>query len=152
MNLEDLRYHRTGYFSQGRKSDTLLALFLEHLPGDGELPKRWHYRGQAAFQKRYGELGHMLWAPARSSHLLLMGGHKVLRVWMDTVNSCYVDLNDVLAGELSSQTDMVVESIPAGNTRKCKPFAQRVKVDQQFQVLKVIKAVKRIYGLDTKRL
>lgn len=148
MDLEDLRYHRIGYFDQGRKSDVLLAFFLGHLRSDGVLPKRWRYTDQASFQRLYGSKGHALWAPARSSHLYLLGGHKILRVWTDASNSCYVDLNEVVAGELSLN-GLAPELIPAGNTRKCKPFLKRVKIEHQYQALKIVNAVKRIYGLDT---
>lgn len=148
MDLEDLKYHRTGYFDQGRKSDSLLAFFLGHLRSDGVLPKRWKYTDQESFQRLYGSNGHALWAPARSSHLFLLGGHKVLRIWTDTVNSCYVDLNDVVAGELSS-SGVEISEIPKGNTRKCKPFTKRVKIEHQYQAAQIVKVVKRIYGLDT---
>lgn len=150
MDLEDLRYHRTGYFDQGRKSDSILAFFLGHLRGDGQLPKRWRYHGQESFQRLYGDLGHVLWAPARSSHLLLLGGHKVLRIWTDTSNSCFVDVNDVVAGELSRTSQMTIEVIPKGNMKKCKPFTRRVKVEHLYQAKLVVQAVKRIYGMDNK--
>lgn len=149
MDVENLRYFRVGYFDRGRKSDSLLAFFLDHLPGDGEMPKRWRYHGQESFQRNYGHLGHVLWSPARSSHLLLLGGHKILRIWTDVNNSCLVDINDVLAGELSRTTQLTVEDIPAGNARKCAPFTKRIKVEHLFQMKLIVEAVKRIYGLDS---
>ena len=145
---EEYKYARTGYVDQGRKSDQVLATVLAHLPGNGRLPLRWHHHGAEAFQKRHGHLGLVLWAPASNSHLLLIAGQKVLRIWMDTANHCYVDLNANLAAYLSTATFSKVEDIPAGNVRKCAPFTKRMKIWQNFHAVAIIDAVKRIYGLD----
>jgi hypothetical protein len=149
---DEYKYARTGYVDQGRKSDHILATFLANLPGDGRLPLRWHHRSVEAFQKRHGHLGTVLWAPASNSHLLLVAGQKVLRVWMDSANHCYVDLNAGIAASLATATFAKVEDIPAGNVRKCKPFTQRIRIWQNFHAAALIDAVKRVYGLDHQRL
>ena len=148
---EEYKYARTGYVDQGRKSDILLASFLEQLPGDGKLPLRWFHRSVEAFQKSYSHLGVVLWAPASSSHLLLVAGQKIIRVWHDSERHCLVDLNEPLANYLSSR-GFSVEAIPAGNIRKCKPMTRRVRVTQKFMCVEIIKAVKALYGLDQPRL
>lgn len=150
---EEYRYARTGYIKQDRRSDHVLAAILEQLPGDGRLPKRWHHRDIASFQKRYSNRGIVLWAAASSSHLLLINGHKVLRVWLDTARHCQVDLNDALATYLSSAvTFSKVVDIPAGNVRKCKPMTKRIRIWQQFHAKAITDAVKVVYGLDKPRV
>lgn len=148
---DEYKYARTGYVDQGRKSDALLAVFLEQLPGDGKLPKRWFHRSVEAFQKSYSHLGTVLWAPASSSHLLLVAGQKIIRVWHSVERHCQVDLNEPLANYLKTK-NLTVEAIPAGNVRKCSPMTQRVLVTQKFQALEIMKAVKAIYGLDQQRV
>ncbi|NJL55423.1 hypothetical protein HC928_09720 [bacterium] len=85
--------------------------------------------------------------------MLLIGGNKVLRVWMDVHSSCYVDVCASLAGTLSGQQaqSLDIETIPDGNQKKCKPFTRRIKVTQQWQAAKIIKQVRQLYGLDSKR-
>lgn len=148
---DEYKYARTGYVDQGRKSDALLATFLEQLPGDGKLPLRWFHRDVSSFQKSYGHLGVVLWAPASSSHLLLIAGQKILRVWHDTERHCQVDINEPLANFLRTK-NVEVATIPAGNERKCKPMTHRVKVGQKFQAVEIMKAVKALYGLDQPRV
>lgn len=155
-DVEDFLYYRVGYVDQGRKSDLLLAGFLRLLPGDGRLPLRWHYRSHERFLAKHGHLGLILWAASNNSHLLMINGFHILRIWTDTADSCWVDLADNLAGSLSQPTPMKrkgeVQDIPAGNAKKCKPFTKRVKVWQQFQMQGLADLVKRIYGLDNERL
>lgn len=146
--LDEYKYARVGYVSLGRKSDALLSALLEQVPGDGKLPLHWHHRGLSEFQKRHGHRGVVLWAPASSSHLLLIAGQKILRVWTDTDRACQVDINDNLANALSTCTFAKVTDIPAGNARKCTPFTKRIKLEQQFHMLELAKVVRNIYGLD----
>lgn len=150
-DIEDFRYHRMGYVNQGRKSDVLLTVFLDLMPGDGRLPLRWHYRSYERFLKKHGHLGHILWAAAGSSHLLLINGFHVLRIWHDTENSCYVDLADNLCGNLQSSLLARVESIPVTNAKKSKPFTKRIKIWQQWQMKALHDAVMRTYGLRVSR-
>lgn len=150
---DDYKYARTGYVNQGRKADHVLTAVLEKLPGDGRLPLRWHHRGVDAFQKRYGALGLVLWASASSSHLLLIGGQKVMRIWTDASKHCYVDLSEPLAGYLSTAVKFsTVEDVPPGNQRKCKPLTKRIRVWQRFHAYALVDAVRRVYGLDQSRL
>lgn len=151
-DLEDLKYFRTGYQDLGRKSDFLLKDFLRELPGDGQLPKHWHYRSHEHFQKKYGSLGMVVWAAATNSHLLLINGYRVLRIWMDVENTCWIDLTDQVASGLSAYSWCSVEPIPASNAKKSNPFTQRIKVSQRFQMQDIAKTVKRVYGLDSSRL
>lgn len=151
--LEDqYRYARTGYVNLSRKSDFTLSAVLALLPGEGKLPLRWHYKGDAAFVAKHGALGNVLWAAASSSHLLLIGGQKVLRIWTDTAMHCKVDLSPQLAGVLTGVPTFVVKDIPAGNARKCKPFVHRTRIWQQHQAATLVETVKRTYGLDNARL
>lgn len=145
-DLEDLKYFRTGYQDLGRKSDFLLKDFLRELPGDGQLPKHWHYRSLEHFQKKYGNLGMIVWAASTNSHLLIINGHRVLRIWTDVDNSCWVDVNTQIASR------QVVIPIPKGNYKKSAPFTYRIQISQRHQVASLVKAVKDIYGLDSQRL
>lgn len=146
--IDDLKYVRVGYVDQNRKSDHLLASVLRQLPGDGRLPLRWKYSDVPSFVKKYGELGSVLWAPALNSHLLVVNGHKIVRVWTDTATHCQVDLNDaIVAGLTGTKLEKEIADIPAGNVRKCKPFTKRVRIHQQFQANILVDAIKRTYGL-----
>ena len=150
---EEYKYARTGYVNQGRRSDHVLSTILEQLPGDGRLPLRWHHRDVASFQKRYGSYGTVLWAAASNSHLLLINGHKVLRIWLDAAQHCQVDLNEPLAVYLSSAVSFSkIVDIPAGNVRKCKPMTKRIRIWQKFHAIALMDAVKRVYGLDKPRV
>lgn len=151
-DLEDLRYLRTGYISGDRQSDKLLAVFTSSLPGDGRLPLRWHYRSHEQFLKRYGNLGTIVWAAAANSHLLLINGWRVLRIWHDTTKCCYVDLADNIAASLPQQLHTRVETVPLANAKKSNPFTKRIKCWQQWQMLALVETVKRTYGLDHSRL
>jgi hypothetical protein len=146
------KYARYGYVPSGKKVDALLSVLLEQIPGDGRLPARWKHYDQQSFQDKYGHLGTVLWAPASSSHLLLVGGCKVLRFWTTTTTHAYVDISDVLASQLSQKPFAEISNIPAGNVRKCKPFTQRIRVHQKFHVLELAKVVRYIYGLDHARV
>lgn len=150
--LDNYKYIRTGYVDLGRKCDVLLAALLEQIPGEGKLPLHWHHRSPAEFQKKHGHRGTVLWAPASSSHLLLIAGQKVMRVWTDSVRTCYVDVNDTIANSLSTVAFAKVVPIPAGNARKCLPFTKRIKLAQNFQMVELAKVVRNTYGLDSSRL
>lgn len=146
--IDDLKYVRVGYVDQNRKSDHLLASVLRQLPGDGRLPLRWHHRGSAAFVKKYGHLGVVLWAPALNSHLLLIQGQKAVRIWTDTATHCQVDISDGIVGQLrGTKLFDEIKDIPAGNVRKCKPFTKRVRIHQQFHTNILVDAIRRSYGL-----
>lgn len=145
---EELKYIRVGYVNQGRKSDSLLKLFLDRLPGNGVLPLRWHYRSYDAFMRRHGHLGMVVWAAANNSHLLIINGYKVLRIWTDTSHSCYVDVNDPVDAQMQIHSWGKTETIPEKNIRKSKPFTKRWKISEQYQMLHLVEAVKRAYGLD----
>lgn len=144
----DLRYIRTGYIDQGRKSDKLLSVFLGILPGDGRLPLRWHYRNHARFLKKHGNLGRVLWASASNSHLLMINGFHALRIWTDVANTCWVDVADNVAGFLDQRW---LCDIPEKNVKKSKPFTKRVKVWQQYQMQQLAEAVNKTYGLHNQR-
>lgn len=151
--LEDCyRYARTGYVSLGRQSDHVLAAILAKLPGDAKLPVRWHYRDLASFLKRHGQLGTILWAAASSSHLLLINGQKIMRVWTDSARHCHVDISDALAAHLHASSFCKMTSIPVGNARKCKPFTKRIRIWQKFQAESLVAAIRSVYGLDSPRL
>ncbi len=152
QDIEDLRYHRMGYINQGRKSDKLLADFLALCPGDGTLPLRWHYRGYENFLAKHGHRGRILWAASNNSHLLLINGFHVLRIWHDTAKSCYVDVADNVAGNLCASMAQTLEPIPTSNWKKSAHFAKRLKVWQLWQIKALYDAVKRAYGLDHERL
>ena len=151
-DLEDLKYFRTGYQDLGRKSDFLLKDFLREIPGDGTLPSHWHYRSLAHFQKKYGNLGMVVWASASNSHLLLINGQRVLRIWMDVDSSCWVDIGDSVDSGLRFYSWGISETIPAGNAKKSKPFTKRIKVTQRYQMRDIAQAVRTAYGLDQSRL
>lgn len=151
-DIEDFRYHRVGYVDQGRKSDHLLSVFLGLIPGDGRLPLRWHYRSHESFLSKHGYLGFILWAASNNSHLLMINGFHVLRIWHDTANACYVDLADNVAAGIDPRVRAGVETIPAANAKKSKPFTKRIKVWQQWQMQALAETVKRIYGLRIPRL
>lgn len=147
-DVEDLKYLRIGYVNQERKSDKLLTSFLALVPGDGKLPMRWHYRSHSRFLEKHGHLGKMVWAAASNSHLLLINGFHVLRIWTDASSTCWVDVADNVAGALDPQW---ISDIPANNARKSKPFTKRVKVWQHFQMQRLADAVNRTYGLHIPR-
>ena len=153
-DIEDFRYQRVGYINQGRKSDILLAVFLDLMPGN-KLPLRWHYRSPESFLRKHGHLGAVLWAASNNSHLLLMHGQQVLRIWHDTAKACYVDIADNVYGSLNSVNASLfskVEDIPEANWKKSKPFTKRIKVWQQWQMKALHDAVMRTYGLRLPRL
>lgn len=152
QDVEDFLYHRMGYINQGRKSDTLLAVFLELMPGDGRLPLRWHYRNHERFLEKHGHLGRILWAASNNSHLLMVNGFHALRIWHDTAKTCYVEISDNMYGNLDAQLIKQIESIPEKNWSKSKPFTKRIKVWQQWQMQALHKALVRTYGLDNERL
>lgn len=150
LNVEDFRYHRVGYIDLGRRSDHLLTFFLGLIPGDGKLPLHWKYISNEYFQKKYGQVGPLLWAAANNSHMLMVNGFHAIRIWHDTAASCYVDLADNIAGQLSPKMP-AVEDIPLANAKKSKPFTKRVKLTQQWQMKELANLVKRTYGLDNTR-
>jgi hypothetical protein len=139
--INDFTYIRPGYISQDRHCDTLVSAFTGIVPGDSVLPPRWKYTTQEAFVAEFGKQGLCLWAKAMNSHLLLIAGVKVLRIWTDTHKHCYVDIRDNLSGSVSA------EPIPAGNVRKCKPFTQRTKVTNIEDMKKLALETKRIHGI-----
>lgn len=151
-DLEDLRYFRTGYQDLGRKSDFLLKDFLREIPGDGTLPTHWQYRSLTHFQKKYAALGMIVWASATNSHLLLINGQRVLRIWMDVVHSCWIDITDQVDSGVKYHSWGQIQEIPAGNAKKSKPFTKRVKVSERYQMRDVAQAVRTAYGLDQSRL
>lgn len=147
LDVEDFRYHRIGYVDQGRKADRLLATFLGLLPGDGNLPLRWHYRSNESFLKRNAHLGAILWAASNNSHLLMVNGFHALRIWHDTSKTCYVDVADNVCANLPASMLKSVEPVPENNWKKSKPLTKRIQVWQQWQMQELHQAVKRTYGL-----
>lgn len=151
MNDIDLRYTRIGWIDLGRKSDQLVQRATELLPGDGVLPSRWTYKSQAYFQKKYGGLGHILWSKAASSFTLLIGGHYVLRIWIDRSESINIDVSDTLAG-LLAQRGVTSVPIPDASLKKHRPFTQFIFTKQPEKVELVFNLVRMQYGLDTTRI
>lgn len=152
VNVEDFRYHRVGYINLGRRSDHLLAFFLGLIPGDGKLPLHWKYIDNPTFLSKFGNLGPILWAAANNSHLLMINGFHVLRIWHDTSAGVYIDLADHLAGQLTNPKLPAVNTIPLANARKSNPFTKRIKLSQQWQMKELANLVKKTYGLDNPRL
>jgi hypothetical protein len=151
MMDDDLRYTRVGWIDLGRKSDQLVRRAAELLPGDSVLPSRWTYKSQAAFQEKYGGLGHILWSKAASSFTLLIGGHYVLRIWIDRNESIMIDVSDTLAGLLAVRG---VTSVPIPDValKKHRPFTQFIFTKQLEKVELVMSLVKAQYGLDSTRV
>lgn len=148
QDLEDLKYLRMGYIDHGRKSDGLLKTFLTAMPGDGVLPLRWHYRSLEHFLRKHAAKGMVLWAASANSHLLVINGQRVLRIWTDTEHACYVDMNGAISSILLVHSWGKPETIPAKNVKKSKPFEIRWRMTEQYQMLHLAAAVKRAYGLD----
>jgi len=151
-DLEDLKYFRTGYQDLGRKCDFLLKDFLREIPGNGQMPKHWHYRSLAHFNKKYSHLGMLVWASSTNSHLLLINGHRVLRIWTDVDESCWVDINDPVNSGMQVYSWGQTVAIPKGNAKKSAPFTKRIKVTQRYQMRDIAQAVRNTYGLDQSRL
>lgn len=136
------KYIRTGYQSEGRHCDRLLATLLNELPGQDYLPKGWRYAGVDDFVDSYGHLGFVLWAESRTSHLLFVGGHKVLRVWTDAKNHCWVEgLAHIIFPFVGWKP------IPPKNRRKSAPFHNRLRVTEHDQMIQIADRVKAIFGI-----
>ncbi len=140
--MELPKYSRYGYIDQGRHCDKLLSTFVEQVPGDGHLPSRWRYYDNAQFVHSYGHLGVVLWAASYNSHLLLVGGTKVIRIWTDAKAHCWVEGVDHVMSEVAP-----LEQVPAKNARKSKPFVVRKKITDPTDISALAKRVNMIYGI-----
>lgn len=135
------KYLRYGYYDQERHSDLLISTFVTHIPGDGTLPARWRYDSLDAFLNLYGELGAILWAKSSNSHLLVVNGQKILRIWTDAKKHCWVDAQTHIL------TGYPAEAIPDNNVRKSAPFSQRVKITTTKDMYSLAVTTKRVYGI-----
>lgn len=135
------KYLRYGYYNQDRHSDALVSAFVSELPGDGILPARWRYDSHGAFLALYSELGDILWAKSSNSHLLVVFGQKVLRIWTDAKHHCLVEAQSHIL------TGWPVSAIPDSNKRKSAPFTQRVKITTTEDMYSLAVTTKRVYGI-----
>jgi hypothetical protein len=147
LDFEDLKYGRYGYSNLGSKTDNLLEVLTKAIPGDGVLPKHWQFRSKDNYTTKYSKLGHILWSKSTNCHTLMIGTNFVLRFWTYSKDGTWIDLNDQLVSILQHTTFSKVVPIPEGTWRKSKPLTKRIRVWQQFHILEVANAVKRIYGL-----
>lgn len=140
----DKKYLRVGYFDQGRPCDSYvqIATFLQK---GGLLPDRWKPESAEEFIELFGE-GPM-WGKSYNSHVLVLAGIPILRVWTNTKSlHVWVDVDDKLSNVLD--TCFAIESIPRGNNKKSKPFTKRVKVSSKDDIIKLMVSAKAVYGLD----
>lgn len=135
QDLGPPKYLRWGYFDRERVSDQLLSAFLQELPGDGRLPSRWKDAS------KYADQGLVLWAASTSSHTLVLGGVKILRIWTDASNHCWVE------GAHHVLPDHLQELIPTGNFKKSKPFSLRAKITTAADMCSLAKTVRTVYGI-----
>lgn len=135
------KYTRIGYIEQDRVCDKLVKVFMHIIPGQNRLPPRWKYFSLEYFNTTYGHLGTILWAASYNSQLLLINGNKIIRIWTDTKNWCWVEgLSHVL-------DSFETVEIPKGNIRKSKPFTHRVKISSIEDMEKLANKIKQIYGV-----
>lgn len=144
IDVPDFSYVRLGYLPTGTKSDELTSHLVRRIPGHAELPLRWHYKSQAWFMEKYGHLGTVIWSKSCSSHLLLINGWHVIRLWHDKKYSSYVDLNEPIAAQVHTRLD--VEAIPVKNAKKSKPLTKRCKITETDELDIIINAIAATYG------
>ena len=141
-----LKYIRTGYIDRGRWSDVLVQEFVSQIPGDGELPHRWRHNDLDSFLSEYGDRGSILWAKSFNSHLLMIHGHHILRIWTDVKDSCWVDLHPTVGTRPVIAAHMDCDNVPE-NSRKSKPFKHRAKIRTKEDMNIIAAEVKMIWGL-----
>lgn len=145
-SIEDFRYLRTGYISDDRDVDVLVAHLVEQVPGDGVLPPRWRWGTQERFLTTYGDPGPVIWSKTASFHMLMLNGMHTFRLWTDSATTCVVDLADGVAAGLKSK-GVSVEDIPESCDRKCKPLTQRCRMSTTKDIDLLIETVEHIYGV-----
>lgn len=138
------KHKRLGYLSSDRPSDELLKVALEQLPGEGTLPKYWKYGTHDDYCEMYGHLGKVVWAKSYNHHLLILYGQRILRIWTDLSNHCWVDITEYLVPIV--QQWFVVKPVPAGCYKKSKPFQYRIKVHSVEEMATLIAYVRDCYG------
>jgi hypothetical protein len=138
---DDLKYIRLGYQADDRFCDEIVTKATELVPGDGVLPPRWRHGGNPeVFLDKYAHLGDALWSKSSSSHLLVIRGMHVLRVWTDSKTTCIVDLAGGLVTKDCTQ-------IPANNWRKCAPLTHRKEMESVEDIVELMGRVKVLYGI-----
>lgn len=137
------RYYRFGYTDGGRRCDKLLAAFHSVIPVSvlASLPSRWRYVSSDRFLDRYGWMGPVIWATSYGSHLLLIGGQRVLRIWTDADNQCWVEAQPHVLSKVA------IVSIPEKNIRKSKPFTYRTKITLETEMSALAIRTKMLYGI-----
>lgn len=136
------KYQRIGYVDLGRHCDKLLSNFTQNLPGDNYLPARWRFGSLSNFCAKYSHLGLCLWAASYNSHLLVINGHRIVRIWTDAKNHCWVDgLAHVFL------PSMLLENIPKKNIRKSVPFTVRTKIIAPQDMVDLALNIRHIHGV-----
>lgn len=133
------KYRRIGYVDQGRKSDKLAQYAFSLLPG-ADMPPRFNIRSREAFLAKFGDLGAVVWSRSASSHLLILKGYYVFRIWTATGNPV-TDIADPLIGPMRERFD-VSDEVGPGIYRKITPMKRRITLsteeDVDFLVLHAI--------------
>ena len=133
------KYHKWGYIQGEDHSDLLLKTFLQELPAEFYLPTNWKYHSQQSFIDRFSQFGIIIWSASTTSHLLLISGVRVLRIWTDAKKHCWVDSFPHIL--------QTYESIPCKNSKKSAPFEVRRKILTTEEMYSLAKHVKMVYGV-----
>lgn len=139
----DFRWLRVGWFDQDRPCDRAVQYITKQLPGD-TLPARWQADSPLHFTEQFGE--GIKWSKAASYHLLVIGGHPLIRIWTNADRKILVEVADRFVSYLED-ANIAIEDIPLSVQKKRKPFRYRFRLTLPEELDYLVNIIKVLYGV-----
>ena len=130
------------FFYGDSKTASLTKKAVELLPNSNpgfKFEKKWVWRSPEYFMQKHNP-GIVFWSKTHSYHMLLVNGHKVLRMWSNHPNKSRLEVNETLYYQL-------VNKVPEPTIKAVNKFYGRFQIMTTEEVELVIQEVKRIYGI-----
>jgi hypothetical protein len=145
---EEISFKDIPFFYGESNTDNLAKIAYNLLPPSSEdtLPKKWFWRNQVWFTKKYGHLGAIVWARSHSSHMLLINGNPVLRIWTVNPDTSRIELNQAVFSSLNNKlgNPKVLQS----KWHKTRMYYGSYSITTKEQVQVIMQEVGKIYGIN----
>lgn len=147
--MSDVSFKELPFFYGDSNTDNLARIAYNILPSSSKdvLPKKWFWRDHVYFTKKYSHLGMIVWSRTHSSHMLLINGFPVLRIWTVNPHKARVELTQSVFFALQSKLEN--PQILQSKWHKTKMYYGAYQITTEEQIGLIMKEVIRIYGLNT---
>lgn len=141
------------YINQGRPVDIFANSLWKSLGSPPSLPDNWRYKTMGSLEWRQfaqqwfvDEYGEGLMVTRRSGyHQFIYNGMHVARLWVNSANGGWLDMNPTLAEEVSDNLFVKIKSVPKKNSKHLFViYTKRVYVNTSEVADRIAECIKNI--------